>query len=208
MKKFLLINLFLFLFLFFLKASPFDSIEWEKVYELNGVIVFVQKNKKEKLNYYKAEKIISNKCADALYKNILDFDSYPKIFPRTTVFKKIKQLNHNKFIMYSMINFKPLKNRDYYICFEFIQNEGQYMAEWSSVSENDFTAEYPQKNVIRATSVNGRWNIVDNGKTTKISVELHNNFEFNMPAATLLPYEITSAAEMIDDLVDYTLKKG
>lgn len=38
-------------------------------------------------------------------------------------------------------------------------------------------------------------------------MELHNNFELNIPASTSYPYEVTSAVESLEDLINYSLKK-
>jgi hypothetical protein len=210
--KIIIALLLIFPFFIFAEESVFEKIEWEKVYESGGVSLSVQKNKNEKVNYYKAEKTINLKKADPIIKSILDFDNYSKIFPRTTEFKKIKDLSENKFIIYSYVNFKPLKDRDYYITFEYNiiknpKNGREFIAEWYPMDQEDFNYEKPKKNCIRVKNIFGKWTINELGDKIKISVELHNNFELNIPVSASYPYEVTSAVETLEDIISYSLKK-
>jgi hypothetical protein len=213
MSKIIVLLLTLFSsFIIFSKESMFDKIIWEKVYESNGVILCVQKDKNEKLNYYKAEKTVASAKSEDFFKNIIDFENYSKIFPRTTIFKQIKELGENKFIIYSSINFKPLKSRDYYIIFEYsvlnVNGNKQYIAEWYPVSSEDFKMDSPIKNHLRVKNINGRWIIKESGSgKTEIRFETHNDFELNVPKSAAYPYEINSTVDAIEDLINYTLKK-
>jgi hypothetical protein len=204
-KNIIFIIIILLLSAFSINASLFDLIEWEKVFELNQVSVCMQKDKKVKINFYKAEKTIAGKKAEALYKNILSFDSYPEIFPRTIMFKKVREIENNKYIMYTLVNFKPLKNRDYYLLFCFTKKGDSYIIEWSCVNEKEYPEE---KNIIRANYVNGRWIIKQTEKFTTISLEVNNDFEIHMSAQNLIPYEIASTAEMLENIIKYTLKNN
>jgi hypothetical protein len=213
MNKILISLLILFsCYIIFSKESIFDKVDWQKVYESNGVSLSVQKDKSEKTNYYKAKKTIDGLKGDALFKNIIDFDNYSKIFPRTSVFKPVKELGENKHIIYSSINFKPLKDRDYYIVFEYYTLNGngskQHIIEWQPANTDDIKTDPPKKNCLRVKNINGRWVVKENdsGKT-EISFETHNDFELTVPKSASYPYEINSTVEAVEDLISYTLKK-
>lgn len=194
------------------KESIFDKVHWIKVEEKNSISLFMQKEKNSGTNYYKAEKTLNNCDSEAFFNSLLDFVNYPKIFPRTEVFDKIKKIDKNCFIIYSVINFSPLKNRDYFIILEYdiekkSENSKKYIVQWRPLpndEEKDLIC--TDKDYVRAKKVFGRWTVEEINNYTKISVEYYNDFNLNFSPLFTTPLEKKSTIEALNNLINYTLQ--
>ena len=113
--KFYCSFLILFISVYFSFASIFDDINWEYEKTYRSVNLYIQKNQTNNLNYYKAETIIDGVKFDDLVNDLMSFNTYDKIFPRTNFFKIIKNVDENSCIVNADLNFFPYKNRNYYI---------------------------------------------------------------------------------------------
>ncbi|OHD77052.1 MAG: hypothetical protein A2355_11650 [Spirochaetes bacterium RIFOXYB1_FULL_32_8] len=190
------------------KNKSFDNIEWVQVDEKKDVLLFMQENTSEENNHYKAEKIINGNKGDQLYKNLTNFEIYPTIFPKTLLYKKIKLISRNKYLVYCQINFKPFKNRDYYIVLQkriqIKQNSKEWIIEWSPVSR--LSGNLPDiKGFTRVTELSGRWKIIEKDNRTKISVELYNDFNLPVVKSFALPFEKTATFDTLNQLVNYSI---
>lgn len=203
--------LFLLFFLRFLNAKDFifDKVQWFKVDEKDEISLFISTDKEKRINFYKAEKVIKDNNAYKFFLALLDFDNYPKIFPRTEVFQKVKEVSENRYIIYSIIDFSPLKKRDYFILLEYYieksQNDEKYILQWYPICENE-EIKIENKNYVRVETVYGRWSIVKNIEKIKISVEYYNDFKLNVPAAFRVPFEKESTIEALNNLISYSAK--
>jgi len=190
--------------------SIFDKVQWVKNKEINGVILYMQKNKIERNNHYKAEKIISSKLGEKLYKNLMDFNSLSKIFPKILISKKIKDISKNKYLMYRQTNFKPFKNRDYYIILEYSFENKNNIKEWTIewFPLGSFSEKFSDnKNFIRVKDIYGRWKILESKNKTKISVEYFNDFNLSVPKGLSEPIEKSSTIDTLNQIIKYTIKQ-
>lgn len=190
-----------------LSKSIFDKVQWEKINEKNGITLYMQKNKNEKINFYKAEKILNSKLGEKLFKNLMDFDIYKKFFPRTMEYKKIKDISKDKYLIYCQANFKPFKNRDYYKIFEFsVENKNNikgWTIEWSPLGS--FPEKFPDKiGFVRVKDIYGRWKILEINNKVKISVEYYNNYNLPVSKGLSAPFEKSSTIDALNKLINFT----
>jgi hypothetical protein len=186
----------------------FDNLNWEKEKTIKNIIIYSFKNSDNNISY-KAETIIKNFNAELIYNTLLDFKNYPYIFPRTITFEKKSDLNNNKYLFYSIMNFSPFKNRDYFIEVEYytkkIDNENNvYILQWGPYEEADkFKVSDDMKRIKKIYS---RWTVKKlKNNQTYISVEYHNDFEVNAPINILNSIKKNSTAKAIDNLLNYIL---
>jgi hypothetical protein len=187
--------------------SIFDKVQWIKIKEKNGITLYMQKNKNEKINSYKAEKILNSSNGEKLFKNLMDFDKYSKIFPRTIAYKKIKDISKNKYLMYCQADFKPFKNRDYYEIYEYsVENKNnikEWAIEWSPLGS--YPEKFPdKKGFVRVKVIYGRWKIIELDDKVKISVEYYNNYNLPVSKALSAPFEKSSTIEALNKIINYT----
>ncbi len=206
-------NFFLPVFLFlsfslFSSDFSFDSINWKYNKKSSDMDLYVYSE--ESCNAYKVEKMITNFNAEKIAQNILDFENYQKIFPRQKKFDIVKKLNDNFFLIYGIIDFFPIKNRDYYVLFNYREIEDDekkiYLITWYPAT-NEYKEYYEAKTKEneRAYFINGRWKIVDykNGEVY-ISAEIHNDWRINVSKSVLEGFEKQNAFDMLANVLNYT----
>ena len=186
----------------------FDNLNWKEEIKIKDTMIYSYKND-DNIISYKAETIIKNHDAKLLYNTLLDFKNYPYIFPRTVTFEKKSELNNNKFLIYSIMNFSPLKNRDYFIEVQYYakkinNDENIYIFQWEPYDEADKFES--SNNMKRIKKTYGRWTIKElKNNNVYISVEYHNDFEVNAPTKLLNSIKKKSTAKAIDNLLNYLL---
>ena len=205
--------LILFIAAYFTSATIFDDINWEYEKTHRSVKLYVQKNQANNLNYYKAETIIDGIKFDDLINDLMSFDAYDKIFPRTNFFKIIKKVDENNCIVNADLNFFPYKNRNYYI--ECIsekmktgENKNKFIVEWHPADNIKYASLIePCENAKRITYTYGRWSVVelDNGRLY-ISVEYHNDWETNLPMVFVYGAEKSTIFTNIFSILKYSRK--
>jgi len=187
MKKhyFILLFSFLSLNLAFMSNSIFDGVSWNYETTARNINLYIKETPLYEDNFYKAETIIDKFDGETLFNNLLKFNSYPSIFPKTIVFKPIKSIDKNKFLTYTQINFFPYKTRDYYIETEYSVNyydkdKKIYIFEWKPTEDKINETNLDSK-CVRVNKVFGRWMIkeLDDGKVS-ISIEYHHNFKVDV----------------------------
>ncbi len=189
----------------------FDNFNWVKEKKYGDIQLYSYKNDNDNITSYKAETIIKNLDVKVIYDALLDFRNYRSIFPRTIIFEKREQLNNNKYLIYSIIDFSPLMNRDYFIELEYYNEKlpddnNIYVLRWIPFKDADKFND--SNNIKRVKNIYGRWTIkeLENGNLY-ISVEYHNDFEINVPLKILESFEKKSTAKAIDNLINYVLNK-
>jgi hypothetical protein len=118
-------------------------------------------------------------------------------------------MEKNKYLVYSLLDFHPLKNRDYYIIFEFAANEkeNEYFVEWYPAGEEykNTAGVEPTKKIVRVKNIYGRWKIKNADNKIKVSVEYHNDFELNIPKQITASFEKKSTVEALNNLISHTM---
>ncbi len=204
---FILLYSFLILDDVFTEKSIFDSVEWELIKNEKNISLFMHYDALRILNYYRAETCIENKKGLDFFYNLIDFDKYPIMFPRTLLMKKVAS---GRNVYYVLLNFCPFKNRDYYVVMmqHMIDSQAgkEYILEWKPA---DSICEMPgeNKNCLRLDLVYGRWRIVEKGSKTIISVEYLNDFKLNIPRPVLFEFEKKEIINALKNLLKYTLIK-
>jgi hypothetical protein len=188
--------------------SFFDKVQWVQIKGKKEVILYMQKNKFEKINSYKAEKTLTSKNGEKIFNTIMDFDKYKKIFPRTLAYKKIKEISKNKYLVYSQINFSPYKNRDLYKIFEYsIDNKNnikEWTVEWSSV--DSYKEKLPDvKEFVRVKEIYARWKILEINDKVKISVEYHNDYNLPVSKGLSEPFEKNAIIDALNKVINSSI---
>ena len=185
--------------------SIFDNVQWIKIKEKDGVILFIKKNKLN--NYYKAEKLLYSTNGDKFFTTLMNINDFSKVFPKTIIFKPVKNISSNKYLMYCQVDFKPLKNRDYYIILEYSyvnkNNIKEWIIEWYPL--DNLSDSYPvNEDLVRVKDIYGRWKIIESNNNVKISIEYFNNFNLLISKLIKEPFEKNSIIHCcILDILDY-----
>jgi hypothetical protein len=203
LRKIIILTL-IFLNIFFIYSTEtiFDNVNWEKVSEVDGITLYMQENKNSKATFYKASKIINNAKINDIFNTLMDLDNYPFIFHKIIKFEKKFIINPDKFIVYSILNFSPLKNRDYYVELTrnkmIFDNKTTYIVEWHPTQ-----TVYPEnKNYKRAFNINGRWILKEgNDNNIIVSVEYYNDFEIPALKSLIQNFEKISTINALKDLL-------
>ncbi len=187
--------------------SIFDKVQWVKIKEKNGVILFMQKNSIDRNNHYKAVKILNSIKGEKLFANLMDFNKFKKIFPKTLMYKKIKEISKNKYLMYCQANFKPFKNRDYYMILDYSEENKNNIKEWAIewYPLGSFLEKFPdEKGFVRVKDIYGRWKIMEINDKIRLSIELFNNFNLPVVKGLSAPFEKSSTIDTLNQLINYS----
>jgi hypothetical protein len=201
-KIIILIFIFLNLFYIYSLETVFDNVKWQKISEVDGITLFIQENQNSKATFYKASKIINNAKINDIYNTLMDFDNYPEVFPKIIKFEKKSIINPDKFIIYSIVDFTPLKNRDYYVELTSnkitSENKTTFIIEWHP-AQTLFPENIKYKRVL---NINGRWTIKEgNDNNLIVSVEYFNDFEVSVLKSLIQNFEKKSTINAVKDLL-------
>ena len=216
-------SLFIIIFLITLqflesKANLFYSIDWQFVKERKGITLYMSKDKDTNINYYKASIILSFDRADKnnfnkIIELLLDFNSYSKVFPKTLLFEPIKIIDDNKFIIHSILNFFPYKNREYLVELainqEVIDGKRVFRMFWYPIDSDipEYSTiiknfNFNKKNHI-IKNVYGMWLIEEIGDgQIKITFFSFNDWEINAPFNLKIEFEKDGTINNIIDLLN------
>jgi hypothetical protein len=213
MKKILLSFFLIFNFLLFnFSESIFDSVYWKKDFVEKNISLFFQNDSENKINFYKAEIVLDCAVGEIFYKSLTDFENYSKIFPKMIKFTKFENKPdiQNAGIYYCAINFRPLRNRHYFVDLYFNSDitaeKKKYVVEWKPVDENRFYDFDDNKKYLLVRKVYGRWQIIEENGKTKISVEYYNDFGVVGPKGIVQKIEKDSTVNAVKDIVKYVMK--
>lgn len=196
------------IFNFVLYSNPniFYEINWNFEKEKKGISLSIAKDKEIDINYYRASTIVKNIKFDKIVYILSDFDNYSKVFPRTLLFKPVKILEDNRYIVHSILNFFPYKNREYLvevrINFEKVNEKRIFNLIW-----------YPEKMIKNFNfnkknhsikNVYGMWQIeeLDNNEV-KITFFSFNDWEISAPKSIKVEFEKDGTINNVLDLLDY-----
>ena len=212
--KFYCSFLILFISVYFSFASIFDDINWEYEKTYRSVNLYIQKNQTNNLNYYKAETIIDGVKFDDLVNDLMSFNTYDKIFPRTNFFKIIKKVDENNCIVNADLNFFPYKNRNYYIeCVskktKTSKDKNKFIVEWHPIDSIKYASLIEScQDAKRINYTYGRWSVLELDKNKLyVSVEYHNDWETNLPMLFVYGAEKSTIFTNVFSLLRYSKKK-
>ncbi len=195
--------LFLIFFNVIISSSIFDKAKWEYQSKRNNIKLFKTKDR-----FYKVETVLNYNNIEDLVLYLTTRDYYLKIFPNTVEFKTIKKIRENKYLIYEIISFAPLKSRDCFFELEVNSNNDECTIEWAPVNEflNQNVIYDPDN--IHVEEVFGRWIIRKiNKNKIYISMEFYNNFKFNLPDNILLNFEKEESFKILKNLKIFLVKE-
>lgn len=203
MKHILFFLLFFGLFPVF-SESIFDSVQWVKEKEEQKITLYSQKT--ESGNFYKAETITDFPNLDLLFALLTDYDEYVKIFPKTLIFAPVEEKGEAT-VVYSKVNFFPLKNRDYHILLSAKKQENHCaVIAWQP---HIMPGNSGEKECVRVTKVYGRWIMkkLEDGKMY-LSVEYHNDWKYTGISSQVTDYfEKDITVDNLKTILKYADKK-
>ncbi len=193
---------------FFLNSNIniFHNINWSFEKEKKGITLYISKNSEKNINYYKASIIVKNIDFNKIVTILADFDNYNKVFPRTLSFKPIKVINENSFIIHSILNFFPYKNREYLVELtinqQMINGKKIYSLFWQPAESNEFT--FNSKKNYQIKNVYGMWQIEElENNEIKITFFSFNDWEINAPYNLKIEFEKDGTINNVLDLLKY-----
>ncbi len=201
MKTFIIFIIFSTSFFLNSQSNVFEKVAYSFDFQKDNIKLFSYMGDKP---YYKAETILDDINAEDIIKNITDFENYPQIFKKTIKFEVTGRENE-LYKIHAVLNFNPIKNRDYYIKMRVEKTKDTAFIEWfTDESEHQIQPEY------RRVKFNyGRWTIksIDKNKTY-ISIEYHNDWEIDkVPKNFLTMLEKNETMNSIRELTSYLRSK-
>lgn len=202
-KYIILIILF---YTFLLKADTnlFYNINWSFEKKKSDIYLYLSKDNEKNLYYYKALTRVKNIEFDKIVNILSDFDNYSKIFPRTISFRPISTISENKFIIHSILNFFPYKNREYIVELtinkKIINGKRIYSLFWNPVESNDFL--FNNKKNHQVKNVYGMWHIEElENNEIKITFFSFNDWEIKAPQNFKIEFEKNGTINNVIDLL-------
>jgi hypothetical protein len=184
-------------------SSIFDNVNWQYHGARKNIKLFKTCDR-----LYKVETILNHNNIEDIVSYLTTRETYLKIFPKTKEYKKIKQLNKNKFIIYEIINFSPLKSRDCFFELEINNYKNEYIIEWGPTKKKIKHKNFKNSDYIRVNDIYGRWKIkkIDN-KSIYISIEFYSDFKIEIPTALLLSIEREESFKILKNLENFLNKE-
>lgn len=201
--KYKIIILLLILYNSLIYSSIFDKVKWE----------YHSKRKKIKLfktsdRFYKVETVLKYNNIEDIVLYLTTRESYLNIFPKTREYKKIKQLNKNKYLIYEVISFNPFKSRDCFIELEVNNINNEWIIEWYPTKKEINQEREKNTDYIRVEDIYGRWVLKQvSNDNIYVSMEFFNDFKFRIPKVLLLNIEKEESFKILKDLKVYLDKK-
>jgi len=191
--------------------SKFDSVEWVFSKIFGNVEVYIQSDTDLPVYYYKASTIVENRSVDEIVAAIKSFDRYPSIFPKTSVFNTLLRLDDKSYLVYALINFSPIKNRDYIILIEEYTRSVDGIIynyiEWGPPPDTILRQyEISDSKAVRVRNITGRWTIYEQNSKVHLSFECNNHWELNVPLYFLREFEKKETANAVFSILG-ALKK-
>lgn len=188
----------------------FHNVNWKEDSTDNNVTLYYDYDKETP--YYRAETVIRGIDAKQLYTILQDFNNYPDIFPKTVNFDLVKRLSDEEVIIYTQLNFSPMKNRDYYLKFtanDLSDSKSEfYRVAWSTFDDSGYKFS-ENKNCVRVSLVNGVWEIRQlDDDNVYVSVSYHNDWEIPISRRILNKFEKIETAKALKDLIIYAKENG
>lgn len=200
----------IFAFLFFITEldayTVFDNCKWQG-HKKNEMIDLYWIDKGYPC-FYKAETIVDGKYYDDIIGILTNFEKYPEVFSGTIKFDVLEKKD-NVFLIYCLINFFPLKNRDYLINAKYNEDtDDKNLKSWTLLwypTGNGYNAGKVLNDKFKhVKKVNGRWTVrmLDDNKL-KISVEYHNDWEVDANKDIKISIEKTATVNALKNLLKH-----
>ncbi len=183
----------------------FYNINWHFEKEKKGISLYIAIDPDTQVNYYKAQTVVKNISFDKIVKILSDFDNYNKFFPKTIIFKPIRVIGERRFIVYSLLNFFPYKNREYLVecCIqeEIVNDRKIFKLYWYPDTTNtEFN--FNKKN-HRIKNVYGMWQIEElENSEVKITFFSFNDWEITAPRNIKVEFEKDGTINNVLDLLN------
>lgn len=185
------------------ETSIFDKCEWKEHLLEDNIELYW--NTSSYPCFYKAETTINDSYYDDVLNTLLDFGNYKKIFPGTEKFDVLEKQG-NSFLIHCILNFFPLKNREYVICLKYFEQENNpsMLIEWNSVDNALARKFLNNKKYKLIKSVNGRWKIFKTSENKiMISLEYYNDWEIEADNDLMILLEKKSTITSMKNLLRY-----
>ncbi len=203
----ILIRLF---FIFFIHSTMFsietvfDSVQWNVESSVKDISLFY--NTDGKVSFFKAETIVDNLKSEEVIASLMDFKNYFDIFPKTYFFNPVKKYDDHRYIVYTKLDFFPLKKRDAFLDMSVNYLDKGILLNWEPATEYVFT-DFAEDSV-RAERIYGRWYVQElEDLKVKISVEYSNDWKVtNIPNSLLVSIQKTTTADALRNLLKYVKK--
>jgi len=206
MKRFIIYILALFfgisgVFCLGSSASVFDGILWIKDKGFRDLDLYYYFDGKD--SYYKAEKFLTGFSKERIVESLTNLENYSKIFPRTDIFEKKMDLGDSTYLVYTKIDFFPMKNRDYFIELKVEDSPDLTIISWIPSFERN--AKDNIKDLIRVERAYGRWIVKKlGGDKIFISVEYSNDWKLeNIPSSFINSSMKNGTADALRNLLKY-----
>ena len=187
--------------------NHFDNSDWQVSKKQNDITLYTVVG--ENGNYYKSETTFkpgkTMKAAD-LMNALNDYKQYLEIFKKVLTFEPVLELESGT-VMYTKIDFFPMKNRVYYIILNTTFQDEQHIMYWEPYPLSQPITPV-EKGCILVSQIAGRWIIRDNPDgTIYVSNEYHNNWEYrNLSIKTARPFEENITIKNLALLLEYMEK--
>jgi len=154
--------------------SIFDGILWIKDKNFRDLSLYYFIDGAD--SYYKAEKLLKGYSKDQIVESLTNLENYAKVFPRTDVFEKRMELDESTDLIYSKLDFFPMKDRDYFIEMKIENSSDLTIISW--IPSNEHNAMDNLKDAVRVERAYGRWTVkaLENNEIF-ISVEYSNDWK-------------------------------
>lgn len=181
--------------------SIFDGILWTKDKNFRDLSLYYFIDGAD--SYYKAEKLLKDYSKDQIVESLTNLENYAKVFPRTDVFEKRMELDESTDLIYSKLDFFPMKDRDYFIEMKIENSSDLTIISWIPSSERN--AKDNIHDAIRVERAYGRWMVkaLENNEIF-ISVEYSNDWKLeNIPDSLINSSMKNGTADALRNLLKY-----
>lgn len=181
--------------------SIFDGIFWTKDKNFRDLNLYYYIDGGD--SYYKAEKFLKGFSKDQIVESLTNLENYSKVFPRTDVFEKRMELDDSTDLIYSKLDFFPMKDRDYFIEMKVENSSDLTTISWIPSSKRNATDNF--QDAIRVERAYGRWTVKNLGDNEVfVSVEYSNDWKLeNIPNSLIISSMKNGTADALRNLLKY-----
>lgn len=182
----------------------FDSITWTKENSIHDIELYYHFT--DTNSFFKAQTVLNDIPSAILTDALMNFKEYHIIFPKTAAFTPVETFNSSKYIIYTCLDFFPLKKRDAYIAMDVIVNATNTLLYWMPAPEHNHIIH--SGDIVRTDRIYGRWSVhTDESGNVHVSVEYSNDWKVpNVPQQMLNNIQKTTTADALRNLLKYSRK--
>jgi hypothetical protein len=156
--------------------------------------------------FYKAETFLDKKYYGQIIGLLTDFDRYPETFPGTIKFDVLEK-NRETSLVYCLINFFPLKDREYVINAKHCESDDggqkkEWVLLWYPVEDEKNDSHAENKKFKHVKKINGRWTVrMSASDRITVSVEYYNDWEVDADKGLKIPVEKKATIDALKNLI-------